>query len=135
MQAARRLLVAETDGTMSSATIAAGAAAACEKLSHRLAPLVGEAGVHSLFARSLALSRAKFPWFATVVITAPNASWTHLRLCIEQQPDEVAIEASVFLLAAFTGLLEKIIGLSLTARLLHDLWPDAYPATSPKEPP
>lgn len=123
-----QLLAIETGETRSSEHIAAGTATACDRLSRRLAPLVGDAGIHSLFARSLTLTQAGFPWLGAVGLTTPFASWTQLRLCIEKQPPEVATEASVALVSTFIGMLEKFIGQSLTARLLHDVWPEVFPA-------
>ena len=126
---ARQLVARETGEAPSSESVAAGAARACEKLSRRLAPLVGDAGSHSLFARSLTLARARFPWLEAVALTLPNASWTPLRVCFERQPVATAVEASVFLLATFIGLLEKFIGPGLTARLLREVWPDVQPVS------
>ena len=122
-QTAGRIVAHEAAQSATSAAVAAGAAVACERISRRLAPLIGDAGAHSLFARSLALTRADFPWLAAVTVTVPNASWSLLRTCIAQQPAETANEASVSLLATFLGLLEKFIGRGLTARLLRDAWP------------
>ncbi len=86
--------------------------------------------MHALFARSLTLTGAQFPWLATVLVTSPNASWPHLRACVEKQSPETATEGSVGLLAAFLGLLEKFIGRGLTARLLQDVWPEVFQAST-----
>lgn len=129
----RRLLALETGEAATSDRIAEGAARAGEKISQRLAPLIGEAGIHALFARSLTLTSARFPWLATAT-TSPRTAWAQLRSCLEKQPPGAASEASAELLGAFVGLLEKFIGPSLTARLLHDVWPEVFPVRSSKEP-
>lgn len=127
---AQRLMTLEAGEAPTAGEVAAGAAGACEKISRRFAPLIGEAGVHALFSRGLTVSAARFPWLATVLVTSPNASWSHLRACIEKQPAETAREGSVCLLAALLGLLEKFIGQGLTARLLQDVWPEVFHAST-----
>lgn len=130
LHSARRILAAEIGEMSAPGEVAAGAARACEKVSRRFAPLIGDAGVHALFARSLTLTGAEFPWLAAVPLTSPNASWAQLRACLALQPAETAREASASLLAALLGLLEKFIGHGLTARLLHDVWPEVYQAST-----
>ncbi len=129
----RQLLALETGDVATPDLIAEGAARACEKIAHRLAPLIGSAGIQSLFARSLRLASAQFPWLAAAATTAPASAWTQLRSCIEEQPTAAAAEASEALVGAFVGLLETFIGSGLTARLLHDVWPGVFPTRSSKE--
>lgn len=130
--AARGVLALEAGGTTTEA-LAAGAVSACEKISRRLAPLIGVEGVQSVFARALALTAARWPWLAAVLARSPDGSPTGLRAVLSTQRPDAVLDASIDLLATFVGLLETFIGAGLTARLLHDVWPENPLDRSSKE--
>jgi hypothetical protein len=133
-QAARRLLAHEAGEGSTSAQVAASAAQACQKLSHHLSRIVGDDGIRALLTRSLTLTKAEFPWLASAVSAPPGGSpWAQLHTCLEKQAPDVAIDASVSLVATFIGLLGKFIGEGLTLRLLHEVWPEIFPPSPPKE--
>ena len=126
LTAAARSLVAGD----SSAQVAAGAVHACERLTYHLARLIGEIGIRTLLARSVALTSARFPWLAnTVPGTAPaDAPWASLGTAMELQDPHTASEAFVDLLSGFVGLLERLIGEGLVMRLLQEVWPEVFHA-------
>ena len=128
----RKLVAAD-----SATHVAADAVQACEQLSHHLARLIGEIGVRTLFARSAALTSARFPWLASAIPRTASADspWAALRVAMESQDPQTAREAFVDLLATFIELLGRLIGDALVARLLHELWPELFlsPAKGPRE--
>lgn len=85
--------------------------------------IIGEAGFNSLYARSLYLSLASFPWLQ--VSTPPQASesrFSELRLRLESQTLPHAMAANHFLLKTFTDLLAKLIGEKITVSILASAW-------------
>jgi hypothetical protein len=126
LRAAARQLV-EGD---SSTHVAAGAVRACEQLTYHLARLVGEVGIRTLIARSVALTCVRVPWLAnTVPGTAPAESpWASLRTAMELQDPHTASEAFVDLLSTFVELLGRLIGEGLVVRLLQEVWPEVFDA-------
>jgi hypothetical protein len=132
-QVARNVLACEGGEGKSSEQVVAVGAATWTKLSQHLSSLIGDAGFRVFFDRSLRLTGAKFPWMATAAkAAAPDHPWIRLRACLETQDPDVAIEASVALLATFLDLIGIFIGEALTLRILHQIWPEVAP-TAPKE--
>lgn len=121
--AARRLVAGD-----SSTHVAAGVVHACEQLTYHLARLVGEVGMRTLLARSVALTSARFPWLAnTIPNTAPvDDPWASLRTALELQDPHAAGEAFVDLLSTFVELLGRLLGEGLAVRLLHEVWPEVF---------
>jgi hypothetical protein len=132
LAAAVRKLVAADSATH----VAADAVQACEQLSQHLARIIGEIGVRALLARSAALTSARFPWLAGAIPRTASADspWAALRAAMESQDPQTASEAFVDLLATFIELLGRLIGDTLVARLLHELWPELFPSPA-KAPP
>lgn len=135
--AVRTLLADEPEQARSSTRVAARAAEACEQLSRHLARLLGEMGSRALFNRSLVLTRARFPWIASVVGSAgsqPSESpWTPLRLSMELQDPDAVVEAYADFLSTFVQLLGRLIGDQLASHLLQEVWPEVFPRAG-KEP-
>lgn len=127
---ARALLVDEAMYSPTPARIAARAVDACERLARHLAQLMGDTGSRAIFNRSLLLTRAHFPWIASVVGTAglpPGESpWTPLRASMELQDPETVIVAFTELLASLVRILGNLIGAPFAARLLREAWPEAF---------
>lgn len=82
-----------------------------------LAPVIGEDGFRILFARALHLTRHEFPWLAREPKLA-GIPFAELKGSLEGQTLERAEEASRRLLAAFTELLNGLIGETLATRLM-----------------
>jgi hypothetical protein len=136
--AARTLLLEDATQPSSSPQIAARAVEACERLARHLARLMGETGSRALFNRSLLLTRARFPWIASVVGTSGlppgESSWTPLRRSMELQDPATAVEAYVELMSTFVRILGNLIGGPFVSRLLHEAWPEVIrrPAKDPR---
>jgi hypothetical protein len=89
----------------------------------QLAPVIGARGLDLLFSRALQQTSAAFPWLAVAVDRGGSASpLPSLMVCLAGQHTSTAAEASYTLLLTFTELLAKLIGESLTTRLLAPVW-------------
>jgi hypothetical protein len=88
----------------------------------RLQPVIGDRGVEALLRRSLHLTARTFPWLVMAASGNDHVSLEQIEACLAGQETSVAAGACNALLATFTGLLEDLIGESLTARLLGDVW-------------
>lgn len=98
-----------------------------EKLHVHLAPLLGAAGVHMLFARSARLAQGKFAHFAEVSV---DEGATKLRECLKAQDPAITTESAAALIGNFFTLITTFIGERLVAELLRSAWPtfdDAAP--------
>ena len=122
---ARRVISAEAGAPSSSEDVASGAKRICEKITEHLARLVGQGGIMTLLARSLTLTRTTFPWIASVGKTSDHSRWEPLESCLAAQDTSTALEALSLFLALFFGLLGRLIGDSLVARLVQEIWPAA----------
>lgn len=125
----RQLLVGS--GPPESAAVAVGAARACQMLAQHVSRLVGELGVRTLFDRSIHLASTSFVCLAT----AGNAAdgFEVVRVCLEQEDPTTAVEAATHVLVTFVGLLERFIGPTLVANLMHEVWPAIFPSAVVKE--
>ena len=83
----------------------------------RLAPIIGEDGFRILFARSLHLARAKYPWLSRDPL-AGDAPFTGLQASLASRPSEQAKEGGRELMNRFTELLNALIGEELAGRLI-----------------
>lgn len=94
-----------------------------EQLATQIIIIVGEDGFNSLYARSLFLSQAKFPWLAASSLT-PNAEhrFAGLKTSLEGQAPVQASEATSLLLITFTDVLASLIGEQLTTFILGLAW-------------
>ena len=85
-----------------------------DKLCLQMAPLVGDAGVRSMFVRSAKLSSVDCPSDLSVLDGAAK-----LRETLPSQ----SIEASTDLIATFLALIGSFIGERLTIQVLRGAWP------------
>lgn len=94
-----------------------------EKLALQIISIVGEGGFNSLYARSIFLTQATFPWLAMDLLSAQNDHrFAELRTRFEAQtPDQVGT-ANTLLLITFTDLLASLIGEQLTLSILRSAW-------------
>lgn len=130
VRAAANDLLAGAGGDAPPSRLAAFAVQRFEELARHLAPLVGELGVHALFARSVADARSTLPWIAAT--TSTDAPWVALREAMARQEPRAIRDAFAGLLAALIELLARLIGDGLVRRLVHDVWPEVLPPV-PKE--
>jgi hypothetical protein len=94
----------------------------CEKLRLHLANILGNIGFHALLARALALATVEVPWLRAVKVKADGTLEGLAELQSQLNADEL-FEGGVVLLARLLGLLVDFIGLSLTLRLVGEVWP------------
>ena len=123
----RRMLAREAGTDANAKAIAAAAYRLCERLSEHLAPLIGDAGVAAICARSLHLVDQRFPGLAlTRASDSLETPFAHLQRSLEPQEPAVAVEAAVAVLVTAGELLASFIGEGLTTRLLREAWPDDF---------
>jgi hypothetical protein len=100
---------------------------AWQGLAERLSPIIGEGGFRALYARSMHLTQAAFPWLSVLSpqSRASEPLFASLRQSLELQNPTLAAEAHRALLLTFTGLLGSLIGGVLAARLVQEAPPDS----------
>lgn len=126
----RRKLAQRAGGAADAKAVAGAAISTWQAASVRLAPVIGGQGVDVLFRRSLHLTGKNFPWLAVAGHEGSNtALLASLQARLAGCGAGLAIEASAALLVTFTGLLESLIGESLTERLLAPVWAPPLPVS------
>ena len=95
-----------------------------EKLRVSLGRLMGVAGFRSLFTRALAVASVEVPWLRELQIQADGTVKGLDELKSNLTEQQIA-EGAVVLVAQFLQLLVTFIGPTLTAQLIHDVWPKA----------
>lgn len=94
-----------------------------ERMAAQIISIVGEGGFNSLFARSMFLTRATFPWLAAGSPPPPTERrFTELKRCLDGQTPAHARAANRLLLITFTDILASLIGEQLTIRILRAAW-------------
>ncbi|HWI13715.1 MAG TPA: hypothetical protein VNT02_05650 [Burkholderiales bacterium] len=105
-----------------------------EEIATRIAPIIGERGFRALYARSVHLVQARFPWVASPAAPEQAHSFfVTLAESLERQPSGVAADAQRALLMTFTQLLDAFIGEALTSRLLQSAPSDGDAAKPSQE--
>lgn len=104
-----------------------------QQIAAQLEPVIGARGVDALFSRSLHLVAKAHPWLATGGVRGNDAaSLASIKTCLESRDALVASDGASALLDTFIDLLARLIGESLTTRLLETVW--LQPLTdNPKE--
>ena len=122
----RRILLENAGGpgantsAVADATVRTWMRAAAE-----LALLIGQGGVHALYERSLHLTRAIHPWLPEAEHSVPaDATFSALKAGLGKGEPEEALEAGIAFLVVYTDLLTKLIGETLTMRLVDASWVD-----------
>jgi hypothetical protein len=94
-----------------------------EQMSTKIISIVGEGGFHSLYARSLFIARARFPWLAADELpTQTDQLFAQLKKCFESQTPVQASAGNSLLLITFTDILASLIGEALTTSILRSAW-------------
>ena len=123
----RRILAREAGPEADASATAAAARRVCERFAHQLTPLIGDAGVAAICARSLHLTLRNAQGLVPVRASArENAPFALLQLSLEQQQPAAATETAVAVLGTASELLALFIGESLTTSLLREAWPDDF---------
>ncbi|MHB1085739.1 MAG: hypothetical protein ACYCZA_12990 [Thiobacillus sp.] len=94
-----------------------------EQMSSKIISIIGAGGFHSLYARSLFIARAHFPWLAPDEMPAlTDQLFAQLKKCFESQTPMQASAANSLLLITFTDILASLIGEALTTSILRSAW-------------
>lgn len=105
-----------------------------EQMATEIISIVGEGGFDSLYARSVFLTQATYPWLAA---NSPSPRTDHrfaeLRMNLEGRTPAQAREASSLLLITFIDILAALIGEQLTAHILRLAWGDGASDSAGKE--
>jgi hypothetical protein len=113
---------------------AAAAGRVYEALWRALAPVVGDAGVRALLARSLRASASDFPCLTDVRLGMPSSEKgasiaAHIEARLREQDASIAADAAVRLYATFLTLLARLVGRAVTLQILRM----AHPAIQVEE--
>lgn len=130
-RAATRLLAHEAGGEpATSETLAAASGRLLDRLTDRLAEVLGPVGVQAIFLRAVKLRKSEFAFLDERIVPRERGDSLaqQLRDCLREQEPNVIQEVSVILFATFAGLLATVIGDRLSWSLLHQIWPDTLPA-------
>ena len=114
-QVAQQLVAFEAATKKTPDDVAHATCRVCEKLRIPLVTLTGTAGHRALLSRALTLAKREAPALSDVEILS-DGSLSGLK--------GDAAQAHPVLVAYLLGLLVTFIGLDLTMRLVHDIWPD-----------
>jgi hypothetical protein len=126
-RAATRLLAHEAGGEpATSETLAAASGRLLDRLSNRLAEVIGPVGVQAIFLRSVKLRTSEFAFLDERIVPRGQGDVLaqQLRDCLREQEPNVIREVSVILFATFAGLLATVIGDRLSWSLLRQIWPE-----------
>ena len=94
-------------------------------LASKLVSIIGEGGFNSLYARSLYLTHAPFPWLAPGDTSRfADFRLPDLKISLDGQSATEANKASHMLLLTFTNILASLIGEPLMTNILSSAWGD-----------
>ena len=128
------MLAREAGPGADAPAIAAAARRLCERFAAHLTPLIGDAGVAAICARSVHLAEQNVRGLGSVRAPAQgDAPFALLQLSLEQQEPAAAADAAVAVLATASALLALFIGEHLTSSLLREAWPDEFPGDTTSE--
>jgi hypothetical protein len=128
-QAAERLIAFEAGGTIHNVENAIAVATRIHKeLLQHLSPVIGENGFQVLFARTVRLTKPRFPGMHELPTDGPSeAVLEHLCAFLKKQAPTAVTDIVTALLFTFISLLSTFIGEGLTSRLLRNAWPEVLP--------
>ena len=105
-----------------------------EQMARKIISIVGEGGFNSLYARSVFLSQASFPWLADCPLSAQSDQrFAELKKCFGAQAPAQACAANSLLLITFTDILASLIGEALTTSILRSAWGNDAPVQTDKD--
>ncbi|MHC8314635.1 hypothetical protein [Pseudomonas sp. LB3P31] len=117
-----------------SARIAQALVTTMQDMDAALTPIIGKQGVVALYRRSLHLCVARHPRLAgTYDSLQASLDVLALKSLLVEQNDADALFFSEVMLTTFYELLITLIGPSLTARLLRDVWGPSLSDTPSQE--
>lgn len=98
-----------------------------ERLAAELISIIGEGGFDSLYARSIHLSKAAFPWLGHSPASPAqptDSRFAAVKMSLEGRDFAEASQASIHLLTTFIDILALLIGEHLTTNMLRSAWGD-----------
>lgn len=110
----------------SSAAVAARVVRACEQFVRHAARLLGELAVDMLFERSLRLAHNHVSWLDVPKQASGAQLRVELQAVLERHEAAAIVAAFVAILSELVGILERLIGPGLVARLLYEVWPTVF---------
>lgn len=128
----RQILEREAGTGADAPVIAAAARRLCDRLADHLAPLIGDAGVLTLWSRGVSLLERQFPGLADGIQDGLHPCERAQRSFERQSPARAAA-AGVALFTIVTDLLASFIGEGLLGRLLGETWPDDFTGDSAED--
>jgi hypothetical protein len=124
---ATRVLIRRAGPDADGAGLAAAAGRASDELARVLTPLIGGMGIAALAARAVHLAQREYAWLPeTRRPEQTEGLFNYVRVSLEKQDPAVAAEAAAAVLSIFIGLLVRLIGEPLTARVMRQAWPDGF---------
>jgi hypothetical protein len=94
-----------------------------EPMATEIISIVGKEGFNSLYARTIFLNHAAFPWLsANSNPLQADQRLAELKMSFERQTPAQVTEANNLLLITFTDILASLIGEQLTTRILCLAW-------------
>ncbi|GAB3775659.1 hypothetical protein GCM10028796_51870 [Ramlibacter monticola] len=102
-----------------------------------MAPVIGQRGVAALYKRSLHLAAMTYPWLAAAQPTGGLAPMdlSLLRAEFARRNGAEAAAAGAALLLSFHGLVDSLIGPSLSGTLLGEVWAKFFSGSPAQDPP
>lgn len=132
-EAVRGLAAVEAGGRLRTSEQAVALAKQLhEKLVLHLAPVVGDAGMDALFARSVRKTKPDFPSLSELETGGPPQKvLAQLYEHLQKQKVAELEKIIVALMVAFIRLLSTFIGEGLTWKLVRQAWPECLPNEFP----
>ncbi|WP_460133883.1 hypothetical protein [Pseudomonas sp. S1_E04] len=116
------------------ARIAQAIVSTLQDMNAALAPIIGQQGAAALYRRSLQLCTCAHPRLAgTYDSVLAELDLTALKSVLVEQSEADALFFGEVMLTSFYELLTTLIGPSLTARLLRDVWEPSLSDTPSQE--
>ena len=117
-----------------TARIAQAIVSTLQGMDAALTPIIGQQGVAALYRRSLNLCASQHPRLAHIFDRVQTAlDLPALKSLLVEQSETDAIFFGEVMLTTFYELLTMLIGPSLTARLLRDVWEPSLSDTPSQE--
>jgi hypothetical protein len=99
-----------------------------------LSPIIGNRGLAALYQRALHVSTAAYPWLSAALDgVKPVIDTAALGSLLATRTSAEAAACGNHLLQQFHGLLETLLGASLTGRLLEPVWGPPQPERAAKD--
>ncbi|MDQ6619173.1 MAG: hypothetical protein M3Z31_05660 [Pseudomonadota bacterium] len=102
--------------------IASAVAETWRQVDHSLTAVIGPQGVLALYKRSLMLTARAHPWLGPQVRAEDTVDVAQFTAALAQQESHIAALAGGDFLQIFYGLVNSLLGPSLTRRLLGFMW-------------